>query len=188
MSKFFFLILVSFLFFIPTVVFAQEENEDNRVKEIFNIGLTSLDHSPYTMNFVSITKNITGDLVSVISGHVYAYLPHPIFDDYLNKFPSDYVTKNGVNYKKWVVWLLKNQDGEKAIHGSELKADWCTWLMNDPEKNLQYLHRSTWSHTGDIRCTPTIDNIVIIRADHASIVVEKGDTTDYFITVLKRLN
>ena len=45
-----------------------------------------------------------------------------------------------------------------------------------------------WSDTGDIRCTPTIDNIVIIRADHASIVVEKGDTTDYFITVLKRLN
>jgi hypothetical protein len=183
MSKFFFLILVFFLFFIPTIIFAQEENEDNRIKEMFNVSLTSLDHSPYTMDFVSITKNTTGELVSVISGHVYAYLPHPILDDYLNKFPSDYVTKNGVNYKKWVVWILKNQDGEKAIHGSELKADWCTWLMNNPEKNLQYLH-----HVGDIRCTPTIDNIVIIRADHASIVVEKGDTTDYFITVLKRLN
>ena len=183
MSKFFFLILASFLFFIPTIIFAQEENEDNRIKEIFNVSLTSLEHSPYTMDFLSITKNNTGELVSVISGHVYAYLPHPILDDYLNKFPSDYVTKNGVNYKKWVVWILKNQDGEKAIHGSELKADWCTWLMNNPEKNLQYL-----SHTGDIRCTPTIDNIVIIRADHASIVVEKGDTTDYFVTVLKRLN
>lgn len=183
MSKFFFLILVFFLFFIPTIIFAQEENEDNRIKEMFNVSLTSLDHSPYTMDFVSITKNTTGELVSVISGHVYAYLPHPILDDYLNKFPSDYVTKNGVNYKKWVVWILKNQDGEKAIHGSELKADWCSWLMNNPEKNLQYLHNA-----GDIRCTPTIDNIVIIRADHASIVVEKGDTTDYFITVLKRLN
>ena len=183
MSKSFFLILASFLFFIPTIIFAQEENEDNRIKEMFNVSLTSLDHSPYTMDFVSITKNTTGELVSVISGHVYAYLPHPILDDYLNKFPSDYVTKNGVNYKKWVVWILKNQDGEKAIHGSELKADWCSWLMNNPEKNLQYLHNA-----GDIRCTPTIDNIVIIRADHASIVVEKGDTTDYFITVLKRLN
>ena len=146
MSKFFFLILVFFLFFIPTIIFAQEENEDNRIKEMFNVSLTSLDHSPYTMDFVSITKNTTGELVSVISGHVYAYLPHPILDDYLNKFPSDYVTKNGVNYKKWVVWILKNQDGEKAIHGSELKADWCTWLMNNPEKNLQYLH-----HVGDIR-------------------------------------
>jgi len=183
MNKSSYIYFAFLLFFIPSAVYAQEENDDNRINEIFNVSLTSLDHSPYTMDFISITKNITGELVSVISGHVYAYLPHPILDDYLNKFPSDYVTKNGVNYKKWTVWILKNQDGEKAIHGSELKADWCTWLMNNPEKNLQYL-----DHSGDIRCTPKIDNIVIIRADHASIVVEKGDTTDYFLTVLKRLN
>jgi len=183
MNKSSYIYFAFLLFFIPSAVYAQEENDDNRINEIFNVNLISLDHSPYTMDFISITKNITGELVSVISGHVYAYLPHPILDDYLNKFPSDYVTKNGVNYKKWTVWILKNQDSEKAIHGSELKADWCTWLMNNPEKNLQYL-----DHSGDIRCTPKIDNIVIIRADHASIVVEKGDTTDYFLTVLKRLN
>ena len=66
MSKSFFLILASFLFFIPTIIFAQEENEDNHVKEMFNVGLTSLDHSPYTMDFVSITKNTIKHFLSII--------------------------------------------------------------------------------------------------------------------------
>ena len=64
-----------------------------------------------------------------------------------------------MDYKKWSVWTDKIHENEKPIHGSELKAP-----------------------------IFTNDEIVILRINHASIVVEENDTTDYIITVLKRLN
>ena len=135
------------------------------------------------MEFVSITKNPHGGLVSVIFGHVYAYLPHPILEDYLNKFPSEHLTINSVDYKKWVVSITKTHSEEKAIHGSELKADWCTWLIENVETRGNFLNLPP-----GFSCKPIEDVIVIIRADHASLVVEKGDITDYYITVLKQLD
>jgi len=37
-------------------------------------------------------------------------------------------------------------------------------------------------------CKPGDDKITIIRVNHASIVVDSNDTTDYYLTVLKRLS
>jgi len=182
MNRLYFLIPVFFLFFATTIVFAEEKSGDNRLEQIFQVELSPLDESPYTMDFVAMTKNSNDQLVSVINGRVYAYLPHIILEDYLNKFPSSKITSNGVDYKIWEVIISKTHEEEKAIHGSELMADWCTWLMTDTKEKIKNL-----TLTQNFTCEPTKDQIVIIRADHASIVVDKNDTTDYFVTVLKRL-
>ena len=147
------------LFLIPSIVFAQEKIDYDIEKLYSETQLQPLEGSSYTGEFVAVTKNNNGDLVSVIYGDVYAYLPHPIFEYQLNKFSSSFVTIDGVDYKKWKVWTYKTHIDEKAIHGSELKAD--------------------ISKRGD--------EVVILRMIHASIVVEKNDTTDYFVTILKRL-
>ena len=149
MNKSSYIYFAFLLFFIPSVVYAQEETIHS---------LQPLDGSSYTAEFVAITKNNSGDLVSVIAGDVYAYLPHPIFENELNKYPSSIITIDGIDYKKWRVWLQKVHENEKPIHGSELTSSML-------EKN-----------------------VVILRAIHASIVVEKNDTTDYFMTILKKVS
>ena len=158
MNKLYYFSLIFFLFFIPTLVFAQGKSVEIDIEKLYKLEMLPIEKSPYTVEFVAVTKN-NGDLVSVIYGDVYNYLPHPITDIHLNKFPSNIITENGVKYKKWLVWVSKHHDEEKAIHGSELKAD----VFGK-------------------------DQVVIFRAIHASIVVEENDTTDYFMTVLKRLD
>jgi len=184
MNKLYFICASFLLLFLPSEIFAQEKGGESDFKKIINVPLSLLDNdSEYIMEFVAITKNRQGGLVSVIFGHVYAYLPHPILEDYLNKSPIEYVTIDGVNYKKWSAWVVKSHSEEKAIHGSELKADWCTWLINNVETRGNFLDLPP-----GFSCKPIEDVIVIIRADHASLVVEKGDITDYYITVLKQLD
>ena len=183
MNKLYFVSIIFLLFFIPAGIYATEKNDESNLKQIFKNDLLELDDSPYTMKFTTITKNSEGQLVSVIYGRVYAYLPHQILDDYLNKFPSEYIVKDDLDYKKWAIKTSLIHQEEKAIHGSEVKADWCTWLMTDTKEKIKDLRL-----TKDFTCQPKKDQIVIIRADHASLVVDKGDTTDYFLTVLKRLS
>ena len=158
MNKLYFFIFT--LFLIPFIVYAQGEVAHSDAEELYNeTQLEPIENSPYTAEFFAVTKNNDGDLVSVISGYVYAYLPYQIFENQLNKFPRSFITIDGTDYKKWNVWTYKIHENEKPIHGSELKAP-----------------------------IFTNDEIVILRINHASIVVEENDTTDYFITVLKRLN
>ena len=184
MNKSYFICASFFLLFLPSEVFAPENDDTERFEKVILDKLSPLDNdSEYTMEFVAVTKNRQGGLVSVIFGHVYAYLPHPILEDYLNKFPIEYVTIDGINYKKWSGWIVKSHSEEKAIHGSELKADWCTWLIKNVETRGNFL-----GLPAGFSCKPIEDVIVIIRADHASLVVEKGDITDYYITVLKQLD
>ena len=148
------------VFLVLSMTFTQVNATGNDMEQTYHeLVMLPLDDSPYKVEFVAVTKNQQDGLVSVINGDVYAYLPHPILDNHLNKFPSDYITKDGINYKKWSVWSHKIHQNEKPIHGTEVQADF-------DENN----------------------KIVIFRILHASIVVEKNDVTDYFITVHKRLN
>ena len=177
------LLIIPFLFLvllIPPVTFAEENTDIDKssVKQLFEAHMAPVRDSPYTMEMIAITKNPHGELVSVIYADVYGFLPHPILDDYLNKFPSKYITKDGIKHKQWTVWILKTHEEEKPIHGSEVKANWCTWLRT---KDVSYIQ-------SDLSCDPVDDKVVIIRAIHASIVVDRNDKTDYFITVEKRLD
>ena len=184
MNKLYFICASFLLLFLPSQVFAPEEAaHDQRFEQVFVTELLPLDNSPYNMEFVAVTKNNDDDLVSVISGRVYAYLPHPILEDYLNKFPSEYVTVDAVDYKKWSVLILRTHNEEDAIHGSEFKADWCTWLIENVETRGNFLDLPQ-----GFSCKPIDDVIVVIRAYHASIVVENGDTTDYYLTILRQLD
>jgi len=151
--------IIFFLLFIPTLVFAQDKNVEDDIEKLYKIEMLPIKNSPYTADFFAVTKNNDGDLVSVISGNVYAYLPHPILENQLNKFPSNFITIDGVDYKKWNVRSYKIHETEKPIHGSEVIAD----VFGG-------------------------EQVVIFQTIHASIVVEKNDTTDYFMTVLKQLN
>jgi len=194
MNKLYYISLASLLFFIPSEVFAPDivdfmeigmisDHDDTRFKQVFQVELLPLENSPYTMNFVAITKDTNSNLVSVIDGIVYAYLPHQILEDYLDKFPSNYITKDGVDYKKWTVWVLEHHEEGAMINGQELKADWCTWLIKNVDERGNFLDLKP-----GFACKPGEDKIVIMRVIHASVVVENNDTTDYFMTVLKRLN
>ena len=195
MNKLYYISLTFLLFFIPSEVFAPgvvdfmeigifPDSDDTRFKQVFQeIGLVPVKNSSYTMNFLAVTKDSNGDLVSVIDGIVYAYLPHQILVDYLDKFPSNYITKDGVDYKKWSVWILRNYEEEKMINGQEFMVDWCTWLIKNVDDRGNFL-----SLEQGFACKPGEDKIVIMRVNHASIVVDKNDTTDYFLTVLKRLS
>ena len=157
MNKIYLVSTVFLLFFIPSLALAQENDVANTIEELLKVRMLPIEGSPYSAEFIAVTKN-NDDLVSVIYGDVYNYLPHPIFEKYLNKFPSNIITIDGEKYKKWSVLIVKTHEFEKAIHGSELKADVFK------------------------------DQIVIMRAMHASIVVDENDTTDYYVKVLKRLN
>ena len=160
MNSLYFLVIIFSLFLVPSVVYAQTEDSDTDKEKLYDeLELEPLKDSPYTAEFVAVTKNGDDDLVSVIFGRVYAYLPHPIFENHLNKFPSNFVTIDGEDYKKWQVWVMKIHESEHPIHGSELKAP---------------IFKK--------------DEIAVLRISHASIVVEKNDRTDYFMTVLKSLN
>jgi len=195
MNKLYYISLAFLLFFIPSEVFAPDiidfmeigaypDPDDTRLMQVFQeIELVTVKDSPYTMNFVAITKDNNNQLVSVIDGIVYAYLPHQILVDYLDKFPSNYITKDGIDYKKWSVWILRNYDEEKMINGQEFMVDWCTWLIKNVDSRGNFL-----SLEEGFACKPGEDNIVIMRVNHASIVVDENDTTDYYMTVLKRLN
>ena len=184
MNKSYFICASFLLLFLPSEVFAPENDDTERFEKVVWDKLSPLgDDSEYIKEFVAVTKNHHGGLVSVIFGHVYAYLPHPILDDYLNQFPIDYVTIDDVNYKKWSGWIWKCHSEEKAIHGSELMADWCTWLIKNVETKGNFFNLPP-----GFSCKPIDDVVVIIRADHASLVVEKDDITDYYFTVLKPLD
>ena len=194
MNKLYYISLALLLFFIPSEVFAPGivefmeigmvlDHDESSFKQVFQVELLPVEDSPYTMNFLAITKDTNNQLVSVIDGIVYAYLPHQILEDYLDKFPSNYITKDGVDYKKWSVWILKHNEEETMINGQEVKADWCTWLIKNVDDRGNFLDLKP-----GFACKPGEDNVVIMRVIHASIVVDSNDTTDYFMTVLKRLN
>ena len=82
MNKLYFFIFT--LFLIPFIVYAQGEVAHSDAEELYNeTQLEPIENSPYTAEFFAVTKNNDGDLVSVISGYVYAYLPYQIFENQL---------------------------------------------------------------------------------------------------------
>ena len=111
----------------------------------------------------------------------------------MNIKPTVYIKTHGCKLNQSDTLTLNNEfhangyelthNEEDAIHGSEFKADWCTWLIENVETRGNFLDLPQ-----GFSCKPIDDVIVVIRADHASIVVENGDTTDYYLTILRQLD